>query len=456
MKVKVILAIAVCKALRLVSRLLHRGGTAMPGRYALKICPQLLSVLARNVQTVAITGTNGKTTGARMIEEAFAGQGKSYFANRSGANLIDGITTEFVVNSSLTGKNRCDYAVIECDEAASVKVFRQLQPKVIVVTNLFRDQLDRFGDLSHTRDSIKTAIASVPGATLCLNADCSITSSLAEELPNKVLYFGIDKGAVPTKAKSELSDGCICIRCGHEYEFDYINFGHLGGFSCPNCGHSRPKADFAVVDIAGQTMQGSTLVMDLQGEKRMVTVNLPAIYNVYNAAAAAAAITAMGLGADSAVKALADFKCGFGRMEEFDIGAGARMMLVKNPTGCNLVMEFLRNIKEKFTLVISLNDRTGDGKDISWIWDADFEQLGALSGRLQRVTVCGDRAEDMLLRLKYAGLDEGCMVLERNYEKLVESMKKENIPCFIMPTYSAMLDIRQVLVKHCGGSDFWD
>ena len=287
MKLRAILAIIVCKALRLVSRMLHRGGTAMPGRYALKICPQLLSMLAKNVRTVAITGTNGKTTCARMIEEAFAGEGKRFFSNRSGANLIDGITTEFVINSSLTGKNRCDYAIIECDEAASVRVFSQMQPEVIVVTNLFRDQLDRFGTLSNTRESIRKAIVSAPAATLCLNADCSLTSSLAEAVPNTALFFGIDKGAVPNREKSEISDGGLCIHCGQEYEFEYINFGHLGGFRCPHCGHSRPKADFAVTDIAGQTTQGSTLVMDMQGEKRMVTVNLPAMYNIYNAAAPA-------------------------------------------------------------------------------------------------------------------------------------------------------------------------
>jgi len=456
MKLKVVLAITVCKALRLVSRLMHRGGTAMPGRYALKICPQLLSVLAKNVETVVITGTNGKTTCSRMVEEAFAQQGKSFFSNRSGANLIDGITTEFVINSTLFGKNRCDYAVIECDEAASVRVFAQMQPKVIVVTNLFRDQLDRFGDLAHTRDSIKTAIKSVPSAMLCLNADCSLTSSLADDVPNKVLYFGMNRGAAPEKEKAEISDGGICVHCGHEYEFEYINFGHLGGFFCPNCGHRRPEADFAVVDIAQQSTEGSTLVMDMQGERRMVTVNLPAMYNIYNAAAACAAVCAMGMGNDTAVQALAAFKCGFGRMEQFDIGAGARMMLVKNPTGCNLVMEFLGNIKERFSLVISLNDRTGDGKDISWIWDTDFEQLTALSGRIKSLIVSGDRAEEMRLRLKYAGFDENAIVTERDCEKLVEWMKDEDCPVFIMPTYSAMLDIRQVIVKHCGGSEFWE
>ena len=233
MKIKVFFAMLLCKALRLISRILHRGGTAMPGRFALKICPELLSVLARDVKVVAITGTNGKTTSSRMVEAAFAGENKNYFANRSGANLISGITTEFAMNSSLSGKCRKEYAVIECDEAAAVKVFGQLRPEVIVVTNLFRDQLDRYGEVTHTLENIRNAIKAVPDATLCLNADCSLTSSLALELSNRVVYFGIDGGAAPSHKATELSDASHCIRCKAEYEYDYISYGHLGGFRCP-------------------------------------------------------------------------------------------------------------------------------------------------------------------------------------------------------------------------------
>ena len=191
MNFRAVLAMLVCKALRLVSRILHRGGTAMPGRIALKIYPELLSLLAKDVRTVAVTGTNGKTTSSRMIEQAFLEQGKSYFANRSGANLISGITTEFVINSSLSGKCRKEYAVIECDEAAARKVFYQLRPQVIVVTNLFRDQLDRYGEVTHTLENIREGIKGAPEATLCLNADCSLTASLANDLPNRAVFFGI-------------------------------------------------------------------------------------------------------------------------------------------------------------------------------------------------------------------------------------------------------------------------
>ena len=457
MNLRAILAILLCKALRLVSRLLHRGGTAMPGRIALKLCPQLLSIVSAGVKTVAITGTNGKTTSARMIEQAFSEKGLNYFANRSGANLISGITTEFVMNATLTGKPLKEYAVIECDEAAARKVFSQLKPRVVVVTNLFRDQLDRYGEVTHTLENIRVAMQGAPEAVLCLNADCSLTASLADDLPNRVVYFGIDQGAAPSRPKPEISDATHCIRCKTEYEYDYISYGHLGGFRCPKCGYRRHRADFAVTDITGQRSDGSTVVMDIQGEKRIVNVNLPAMYNIYNAVGAVTAAVEMGLDADTAVKALADFQCGFGRMEQFRLGkAGTRMMLVKNPAGCNQVIEFLENIKEKFILVVCLNDRGADGTDVSWIWDADFEGLGQLAGYLEQVIVSGDRAADMAVRLKYAGIDPAHIRIERSYEQLVQWIEGQEKPVFIMPTYTAMLELRQVVIKHCGGADFWE
>ena len=220
MTIRAFFAILLCKLLRFVSRVLHRGGTAMPGRYALKLCPNLLERLAKQVKTVAITGTNGKTTSARMIEEAFREQGLSYLTNRSGANLIDGITTEFVMNSSLLGRVKKDYAVIECDEAAARKVFPRLRPQVVVVTNLFRDQLDRYGEVTHTLENIREALRGAPEAKLCLNADCSLTASLAGDLPNPVRWFGVEQGAAPSRAKPEISDATHCIRCKTEYEYD--------------------------------------------------------------------------------------------------------------------------------------------------------------------------------------------------------------------------------------------
>ena len=456
MKIRVLISILVCRLLRSFSRLLHRGGTAMPGRIALKICPDLLTFLSKTVKVIAVTGTNGKTTSSRMIEEAFSEQKLSYFANRSGANLLSGITTEFVMNSSFCGKARKEYAIIECDEAAAVHVFPQLRPQIIVVTNLFRDQLDRYGEVTHTLSNIRTAVSSVPESKLCLNADCSLTASLASDLPNPVVYFGIDKGAAPSAEKPVVSDATHCIRCKTEYMYHYITYGHLGGFECPKCGYHREKADYAVTKVLYQGSDNSTIQMRLREIDVTVEVNLPALYNVYNAAGAIAALMEIGFSADAAVKAIGSFQCGFGRMEKFNLGGGARLMLAKNPAGCNQILEFLKGIKEPFILVLCLNDRSADGTDISWIWDVDYAILPTFNNSLKEIYVSGDRAADMHLRIKYAGIPTDHIQEERNYETLVQKLSNSTEQIFIIPTYTAMLDLRKTLIRHCGGADFWE
>ena len=246
-------------------------------------------------------------------------------------------------------------------------------------------------------------------------------------------------------------------RCKTEYEYDYISYGHLGGFRCPKCGYKRHDAQYAAEDILERESDHSTIIMNINGQKSLVRINLPAMYNIYNAVGAMAAVCEMGIDPDTAVKALGLFKCGFGRMEQFELGkAGAKMMLVKNPAGCDQVIDFLQNISEKFVLVICLNDRSGDGTDISWIWDADFEGLAAMGGRLQKVVVSGDRAPDMKVRIKYAGIPEENILMERDYEKLVGFMAEQNDAVFIMPTYTAMLDLRTHIIEHCGGAEFWE
>lgn len=456
MKVRVILAVILCRVLRFLSRVLHRGGTAMPGRWAVRICPDLLSYLAKNVKIIAVTGTNGKTSTCRMIETAFQEQGVSYLSNRSGANLMSGVVTEFVMNSTLTGRCRKEYAVIECDEAASKTIFPQLRPDIILVTNLFRDQLDRYGEVTHTLENIRTAILGVPEALLCLNADCSLTSSLALDLPNRAVYYGMDQGAVPSRNKPEISDATHCIRCKTEYEYSYITYAHLGGFRCPHCGYQRPEADYAVTKVLSLRSDSSSVLIRFHGENHRVDINLPALYNIYNAAGALSAMLELGIQTENAICALAEVHCGFGRMEQFSIGGGLRLMLVKNPAGCNQVLEFLQGVQNDFILVVCLNDHAADGTDVSWIWDADFEKLSSLLPHLKHIYVSGDRAADMHVRIKYAGIDESFLSEERNYETLVHLLSEHSESIFVMPTYTALLELRTVIVRHTGGAEFWE
>ena len=290
MKIRTFFAVLLCKLARGLLRLLRRGGTAFPGRVALKVYPQVLGVLSQGVRVILVTGTNGKTTSSRMIEQAFADAGLNYFANRSGANLISGITAEFAMHSTLTGRPKCQFAVIECDEAASKTVLKYLKPEVIVATNVFRDQLDRYGEITHTLNNILEGIRHTPESTLCINADCSLIASIPAQVPNPVVRFGVD---VPLGGDdmTEISDAPHCIHCKAEYVYDYRTYGHLGAFRCPKCGYHREDPQVAVTAVQDLGVDTSDVTMSIGGREYAVHINLPAAYNVYNAVGSAAAAT---------------------------------------------------------------------------------------------------------------------------------------------------------------------
>lgn len=429
----------------------------MPGRIALKLCPDLLSVLSRDVRTVAVTGTNGKTTCSRIIEKALEEAELNSFSNRSGANLLSGITTEFVMNASMSGRMKKHSAVIECDEAAARTVFGQLQPAVIVVTNLFRDQLDRYGEITHTLENIREGIRKAPSAILCLNADCSLTASLSlDSLPNHIIWYGLNELPDRPSGPSALSDASHCIRCKAEYQYDYHTYAHLGGFRCPKCGYCRHDPDFTVTKILKMDDSHSEVLFKTPFETISLSVNLPAVYNLYNAAAAFTAASSFGITQELCTKAISEFSCGFGRMETFPLAGGTRMILVKNPAGCTQAIEYLSHMGRPFLFVFCLNDRDADGTDVSWIWDADFEALQTISDRIRSIIVSGDRAPDMCVRLKYAGFEESRIQLIQDPVSLVRQLSTESLPVMILPTYTAMLELRTVVIRHCGGAEFWE
>ena len=266
MKIRTFFAVLLCKLARGLLRLLRRGGTAFPGRVALKVYPQVLGVLSRGVRVILVTGTNGKTTSSRMIEQAFADAGLNYFANRSGANLISGITAEFAMHSTLTGRPKCQFAVIECDEAASKTVLKYLKPEVIVATNVFRDQLDRYGEITHTLNNIIEGIRHTPESVLCINADCSLIASIPEHVPNSVVRFGVN---VPLGGDdlTEISDAPHCIHCKTEYVYDYRTYGHLGAFRCPKCGYHREAPQVAVTAVLNLGVDTSDVTMAIGGQE---------------------------------------------------------------------------------------------------------------------------------------------------------------------------------------------
>ena len=455
-KIRVFFAVLACKLARTAIRLFGRGGTDLPGRIALKICPDLLRELAKTVTTVIVTGTNGKTTTSRMIEQAFIDSGISYFANKTGANLISGITAEFAVHSKLSGKCKYPYAVIESDEAAFKQVGRALDPKAVVVTNVFRDQLDRYGEVTHTLGNIRIGLEGCPKAVVCLNADDSLSASLAADIPNKILFYGVNTPIYKTRVE-EVSDAPYCIRCKSEYRYDFVTYGHLGGYRCPNCGYSRPLPQVAVEEVLASDTEHSEITVAMDGNRYDTVVNLPGGYNIYNAVSAIAAGKALGLDPQVVCKALSQFACGFGRMEKFEInGHSLRMILIKNPAGCNQVLNFLTDSTEPFLFAACLNDRSFDGKDISWIWDVDFEKLTDMGDLLTGVYVSGVRADDMATRFKYAGVPAEKLKVFRSYDELLKACLDQPKPVFVMPTYTAMLDLRAAVSKNYGFKNFWE
>lgn len=453
MKLQTRLAVLVCKASGAVLRKLGRGGTNLPGKLALKIDKNILGELSRGVKVTVVTGTNGKTTTSRMIEQAFADAGLKYFSNKSGANLLTGIIAVFAQHSTLSGKCPYTHALIECDEAAFRKTSEYLPVECLVVNNIFRDQLDRYGEITHTLNAIREGITHVPNATLCLNADCSLTASLAPDAPDRVRFFGMDAALGEAAA---VSDAPRCIFCGAEYEYDYHTFAHLGGFRCPKCGYSRTEPDVAVVEVDSLEPDSSLAELRVDGEFLPAAVSLPAAYNLYNAAAAVAAATALGINAKAAVRSLAHIESGFGRMERFELGgAKVTMVLVKNPAGCDRAIDYLATLPAGVTAVFCLNDEIADGTDVSWIWDAAYERLFEPEKKPMSIIVSGSRAEDMRLRLKYAGANEDDIRLIHGVTELMDALAECKGCVCILPTYTAMLPLRAALAARCGRKEFW-
>ncbi len=439
------MACVVCKATHCFLRLIGKGATSLPGVLALRICPDILKRAAEDVNVIAITGTNGKTTSARMTEKALKNAGKKVFANRSGANLISGITAEFILNRRFLGGVKCDWAVIECDEAACRRVLAEIKPRVLLVTNLFRDQLDRYGSVTTPRDSIAAGLRASPDTVACINADCPMAACIAEQIPNKTVYFGLSEGK---KARPESGEESACPICGKTLGYRYVSYASLGDFHCA-CGFKRHRPEVTVSTV----LSDGSFVLDTGDGGRLCSPALPGLYNIYNAAGVTAAIISAGIKAQYAYAAAEDFDCGFGRMERFALGrSGARMILIKNAAAADQTLDYLRSVKEPVSLVLAVNDRIADGTDISWLEDADFSRLSRMRD-LRRVLVTGDRSEAAKKRLARENIP--CEIF-KNYDTLIDSLMEEDSFIFLLPTYTAMLEFRKKLVHRLGGKNFWE
>ncbi len=460
---RTMLAISASHLFTFLMRLLGSGGTSLPGKMALKICPDLLFRLSDRFSILMVTGTNGKTTTSRMITQLLDAAGLPHHTNKSGANLASGITATVAGACSLLGKPRTGWLLLEVDEAAFRLTAPALKPKAVVVTNFFRDQLDRYGELYSTLNSVRDGLNGTPGSILVFNADDSLCASLGldmstgKPLTRPLFPYGLSAQASPGK-EPEVSDAAFCIRCSNRYTYTASSYGHLGHFHCSSCGYERPHP-VLTCDSAEQGAEGTHV--HFTGKKRAYDahIGLPGLYNVYNGLSAAALAEALELPQEAVMHALSSFERGFGRMESFDVdGRTIQIILVKNPTGFNQVLQYLSTLPGVVVPAFLINDKLADGTDVSWLWDVDFEQFSLQSRDMPLMAVSGVRADDMAVRLKYAGIGESRIVLlpdaEALFDRLLTEVPRGGTIC-LMPTYTALLDLRRLLAKRYKLKDFW-
>jgi lipid II isoglutaminyl synthase (glutamine-hydrolysing) len=443
------------KATGALSRLSGRGGgTTLPGDVARAIDPTVLRKLTGDLTegSIVITGTNGKTTTARLLTTIFEGMGNRVVSNRAGANLIFGATAAALRSAGPDGRLRADWGVFEIDEASLPRAVEEIQPRIVIVLNLFRDQLDRYGELEKIAKTIEAALAAMPdGATAVLNADDPRVGEIGLGLERPPLWFGLEDDTVAARTLPHAADARTCPRCGASLVFTAVYLGHDGVYSCPNGDFERPSPGVAATEI---TLNGFDSVAMSIGETRL-ELPVGGLYNAYNALAAFAAGTALGIDGQYMADRMRGFRAAFGRQEKMDF-RGRRLVLVlsKNPSGFNETLRTAVDLAGATDFILGLNDRKADGTDVSWIWDVDFEQM---AGKAQVVIPAGNRAHDLAVRLKYAGVEARAPQTEPGHalDDLV-AVTPEGATTHILCTYTAMLDIRAELVRRGWAKPYWE
>jgi UDP-N-acetylmuramyl tripeptide synthase len=439
-------------ALSRISRL--GGGTTLPGDVARAIDPDVLRKLSRDLKqgAIVITGTNGKTTTSRLITTLLEGAGHTVVSNRAGANLIFGATAAALERAGADGRLNADWGVFEIDEASLERAVDEIQPRVAIVLNLFRDQLDRYGELESIAKRIEEALARLPEESRAvLNADDPRVAEIGLDLEQKPLWFGLDDPAVGTRELPHAADARTCPRCGASLLFDAVYVGHDGVYHCPNGDFARPAPDLAATQIELNGFDSLSMVVSDVG----IDLPLGGLYNCYNALAAFAAGSALGLDAKSIADRLRTFRAAFGRQERVEAkGRMLNLVLSKNPAGFNETLRTAVDLASGKWLLIGLNDRRADGTDVSWIWDVDFEHL---RGRVNAVVPAGNRAHDLAVRLKYAGVQAAQPQPDpgRALDALIEATP-EGKTAHLLCTYTAMLDLRAELVKRGWAKPYWE
>jgi UDP-N-acetylmuramyl tripeptide synthase len=422
------------------------GGTSLPGKVLLRLQPDAIAQLSGRLAqgSAVISATNGKTTTAAMVASILERTGSRITSNRAGANMAGGIASTL----ASTYREGNDFGLFEVDEFWLGDVVAQLQPRALLLANLFRDQLDRYGELETIADRWEEVVARHAGQ-LVLNADDPLVADLGRDVESAV-YFGVDDDRLAYAELQHASDSKHCRRCGHAYVYDAIYLAHLGRYRCPNCGNRRPDPSVRATDVELRGIRSAAFTLD--GHR--VELPLPGLYNVYNALGAAALCRTLGVETADIVAGLGAVAPAFGRAETVQLsGRPTSILLVKNPAGANEVLRTLALEGSELDLFGVLNDRIADGRDVSWVWDADWELL---AGRVRRMTCSGTRAAELALRLKYAGVPaERLDVVESLEAGLDAALADGDGPLYAIPTYTALLELRDLLSDRGAVEGHW-
>jgi lipid II isoglutaminyl synthase (glutamine-hydrolysing) len=457
--------LALARAVGTLSRLRGGGGTSAPGKLLMALdrnaIARLGSRLARG--SALVSATNGKTTTTAMAAGILRRAHITLVHNRAGANMAGGIAAALLEAARPHRAIAGELGLFEVDELWLDAVAEQLQPRVVVLGNLFRDQLDRYGEL----ETIAARWAEhLSAPQLILNADDPIVADLGRDRAGAV-YFGVDDDSLALAGMAHAADAKHCRRCGAAYVFDAVYLGHLGHYRCPNCGQLRPTPQIRATDVALHGVRSAAFTLHTDAASARVELRLPGLYNVYNALAAAALATALGVGLEDVVAGLHETTPAFGRAEEVTValnGDGGvpvsqrklRILLVKNPAGANEVLRTLALEPGEHDLLAVLNDNIADGRDVSWIWDADFELLAP---RIRRVHCSGTRAAELAVRLKYAGVAPERIAVEPDLAAALQAAARDGAdrgaPLYGIPTYTAMLQLRELLVSRGEANSAW-
>ena len=428
------------------------GGTTLPGRVLLAIAPGAIRTLGKQLpeRCAIVSATNGKTTTSAMAATILADRYRLAH-NRTGANLASGIA------STLVATWQAELGLFEVDEAALPRLSEELAPRALVLGNLFRDQLDRYGELETIADNWRGAMSALPSdCVIAANADDARIVHVVGER-DETLTFGIDDPSVATGDPGHASDARTCFVCAELLVYESAYVGHLGDWHCSKCASRRPPLAVYARDIRPRGLEGTTFELVMPGGAFEVELDLPGLYNVYNALAAASLAHILGIDPSTIAAAVARFRPAFGRVERIEIGdRRALLLLAKNPAGANEVVRTVSGNGRLPVIVIALNDDIADGRDVSWIWDVDFERL---MPHAERIIASGSRAEELALRFKYGGYDTKRIEVTHDLEEALDrglELTPSGAEMTIIPTYTAMIGLQRILTDRGLVKPYWD